>query len=99
MTDLMSWTAPIIVAFITGAFSYLSVSRSMKANHDKLLVDIKAEQDKFALTTQNQISSIQKDIHRLEEKQDKHNAVIERTYKLEQKVDDIEKRLNRTEVR
>ena len=32
-------------------------------------------------------------IEQLEKKQDKHNEVIERTYKLEQKVDDLEKRV------
>ena len=34
----------------------------------------------------------------LEAKQDKHNSIIERTFKLEQQVDDLEKRINRTEV-
>ena len=89
----MTWFAPVIVALITGGFSYLGVSRTVKASHDKMLLDLKAEQDKFALETQNQISSIQKDIKRLEDKQDKHNAVIERTFKLEQKVEDLEKRM------
>lgn len=32
-------------------------------------------------------------LEQLEKKQDKHNQVIERTYKLEQKVDDLEKRI------
>ena len=32
-------------------------------------------------------------LKQLETKVDKHNQVIERTYKLEQKVDDIEKRI------
>lgn len=32
-------------------------------------------------------------LEQLEKKQDKHNQVIERTYKLEQKVDDLEKRV------
>ena len=40
-----------------------------------------------------ELKAIRKDIARLEEKQDKHNAVIERTYKLEQKVEDLEKRI------
>ena len=33
-------------------------------------------------------------IDQLEKKVDKHNNVIERTYKLEQKVDDLEKKVN-----
>ena len=32
-------------------------------------------------------------IEELEKKQDKHNSIIERTYKLEQHVDDLEKRI------
>lgn len=32
-------------------------------------------------------------IEQLEKKVDKHNSVIERTYKLEQKVDDLEKKV------
>ena len=32
-------------------------------------------------------------IEQLEKKQDKHNEVIERTYKLEQQVTDLEKRI------
>ena len=93
MKDWMTWIAPIVVALITGIFSYLGVKQSVKASHDKILMDIKAEQTIFATTTQHQISSIKDDIKRLETKQDKHNAVIERTYKLEQQVEDLEKRL------
>ena len=40
-----------------------------------------------------QINGIKEDVKRLEAKQDKHNAVIERTWKLEQQVADLEKRL------
>ena len=32
-------------------------------------------------------------IEELEKKQDKHNCIIERTYKLEQHVEDLEKRI------
>lgn len=77
-----AWMEPILVALITGAFSYLGVSRTVKASNDKTLAEIKAE-----------INGIKKDVSRLETKQDKHNAVIERTYKLEQRVDDLEKRM------
>ena len=91
--DWFTWIASIVVALITGGFSYLGVSKTVKASHDKMLNDLKSEQNMFALNTSNQIQQIQKDIQRLEEKQDKHNAVIERTYKLEQKVEDLEKRM------
>ena len=82
MEAAMAWIAPILVAVITGGFSYLGVSRTVKASYDKALTEIKVE-----------ISGIKKDVNRLEVKQDKHNAVIERTYKLEQRVDDLEKRM------
>jgi len=93
MEAVMAWIAPIVVALITGGFSYLGVSRTLKASHDKMIMDLKAEQDRQALNTEHQIRSIKEDISRLEAKQDKHNAVIERTFKLEQKVEDLEKRM------
>ncbi len=83
MGAIMPWAASIIVAVITGIFSYLGVSRTAKSSFDTSMVKI-----------QEQIKGIKEDIDRLEKKQDKHNAVIERTYKLEQKVDDLEKRIN-----
>ena len=82
MEAAMAWIEPILVALITGGFAYLGVSKTVKASYDKALTEIKVE-----------ISGIKKDVNRLETKQDKHNAVIERTYKLEQRVDDLEKRM------
>ena len=93
MEDIMTWLVPIIVAAITGGFSYLGVYKSVKSSHDKMLFDLKVDQDKLAVNMEHQIDSIKQDIIRLEEKQDKHNAVIERTFKLEQKVEDMEKRV------
>lgn len=84
-----TWIVPIVVALITGGFSYLGVKNASKAAHD----DAKIEQEKQLLVISQQIDEIKKDIIRLEEKQDKHNAVIERTYKLEQQVNDLEKRI------
>ena len=89
MTDISTWLVPIGVAIITGGSSFLGVYLSVKASHDQIITDLKAEQSKTAM----QIDGIKKDIIRLEEKQDKHNAVIERTFKLEQKVEDMEKRI------
>lgn len=91
--DVMTWIAPIIVAVIGGIFSYLGVSKTAKNAHDKTIIEIKAEQREQSLIIGQQISSIQEDIKRLELKQDKHNSVIERTFKLEQKVEDMEKRM------
>lgn len=84
MEQAMAWIAPILVALITGGFSYLGVSRTVKASYDKTLTELKVE-----------INGIKKDVQRLETKQDKHNAVIERTYKLEQQVADLEKRIEK----
>ena len=82
MTAMMPWMTSIIVAVISGFFSYIGVSRTTKASYDASMVKI-----------QEQINGIKEDIERLETKQDRHNQVIERTYKLEQKVDDLEKRI------
>lgn len=86
----MEWVVPIVVALITGSFSYLGVSHASKAAHDAARI----EQEKQLLVISQQIDEIKKDVRRLEEKQDKHNAVIERTYKLEQQVTDLASRLN-----
>ena len=86
---IMEWAVPIVVALITGVFSYLGVSHASKAAHDAA----KIEQEKQLLVISQQIDEIKKDIVRLEQKQDRHNAVIERTYKLEQQVADMEKRI------
>lgn len=91
--DIVSWIIPIVVALITGLFSYMGVARTVKASNDKTVSDLKADQEKFLVTTEMQINGIKEDIKRLEVKQDKHNSVIERTFKLEQKVEDLEKRM------
>lgn len=82
MDQVVTWAVPILVAIITGGFSYLGVVKTMKSSNEKQMIVLSQE-----------ISSIQRDIKRLEEKQDKHNSIIERTFKLEQKVDDMEKRI------
>lgn len=91
--NLVTWLVPILVAVITGGFSYLGVCKSIKSSHNQILSDLKSEQEKLALNTEHQINTIKDDITRLEVKQDKHNSVIERTFKLEQKVEDLEKRI------
>ncbi len=88
----------VLVALIGGIFSYLGVSKTAKASHDESMAEIKIEQAKQSTMIHEQINGIQEDIKRLEAKQDKHNSIIERTFKLEQQVDDLEKRMNRTEV-
>lgn len=93
MEGVMNWLSPIIVAAVAGGFSYLGVSKTVKASHDKILADMKAEQDKHELETKMQIAGIKEDISRLEKKQDKYNDVIHRTFVLEGKVSGLEKRV------
>ena len=93
MNGIETWLPSIVVAIITGLFAYLGIARTVKAQHDSTVLELKAEQKKQAALVEQKFESIQADIKRLEDKQDKHNAVIERTYKLEQKVDDLEKRI------
>lgn len=87
--DWVTWAVPILVALITGGFSYLGVAKTVKASNNKM----QTEQAQQIAIIGQQINGIKEDVKRLEAKQDKHNAVIERTYKLEQQVADLEKRL------
>lgn len=91
--DAMTWIAPILVALVGGIFSYMGVSKSSKTAHEKTIFELKSEQEKQSLIIEQTINGIKADIIRLEAKQDKHNEVIERTFKLEQKVEDMEKRM------
>lgn len=91
--DAMTWIAPILVALVGGIFSYLGVAKSSKTAHEKTIFELKSEQEKQSLIIEQTINGIKADIIRLEAKQDKHNEVIERTFKLEQKVEDMEKRM------
>lgn len=87
--DWVTWAVPILVALITGGFSYLGVAKTVKASNNKM----QTEQAQQIAIIGQQINGIKEDVKRLEAKQDKHNAVIERTWKLEQQVADLEKRL------
>lgn len=89
MEQVMTWIVPLLVALITGGFSYLGVAKTVAASNEKM----RLEQEKQILIIGQQIDGIKEDVQRLEKKQDKHNAVIERTYKLEQQVADLEKRM------
>lgn len=93
--DVMTWVAPIIVAVIGGFFSYLGVAKTVKSTHDHSMTEIRVAQEKQILVIEQKINGIKEDVKRLEEKQDKHNAVIERTFKLEQKVEDLEKTMKK----
>ncbi len=81
-------------SFITGAFAFLGVVFTARKNREKTIEEMKSTQEKQNIIVEAQISEIKKDINRLEEKQDKHNGLIERVYKLEQTDAVIIQRLN-----
>ena len=62
----------IIVALITGGLSFLGIVYTSKQQHSITIEEVK-----------NELSLIKKDIKSLEEKQDKHNSLIERDYNIE----------------
>lgn len=94
LQSAMPWIASIIVAVVGGVFSYLGVTTSSKAAHDLTMLELKKEQQSQKELLNEKIDGIKEDIRRLEVKQDKHNSVIERTFKLEQKVEDFIKQIN-----
>lgn len=94
ISNAMPWIASIIVAVVSGVFSYLGVTTSSKAAHDLTMLELKKEQESQKDLLNEKIGNIREDIKRLEVKQDKHNNIIERTFKLEQRVDDLIKQIN-----
>ena len=72
---------PIITSVITGGLTLIGVIYTSHKQHDFTVEEIKGE-----------IRMIKKDIKDLEEKQDKHNAVIERVYELEKVAEVLEER-------
>ena len=76
----------VIVAIITGAFSFAGVVFSSQKQHDKTISEV---------TTQ--VELIKKDINNLEKKQDKHNTLVERMYGVETSVKVLEERIKKLE--
>ena len=62
----------IIVALIIGGLSLIGTIYTSKQQHSITIEEVK-----------NEVSLIKKDIKNLEEKQDKHNSLIERVYDIE----------------
>lgn len=95
MTDatasILQFCGSIVVAIITGGLAFLGTTKAAKANNSKILTELKAGQKNLEVTTDLQIADIKKDILRLEQKQDKHNNIIERVYKIEQRLDDMKR--------
>lgn len=72
-------SAEIVVAIISGAFTFLGVVITVIMGNKKSSKNVKEQTD---LTLYR--------IEELERKQDKHNTVIERTYKLEGEVQELQ---------
>lgn len=62
----------IVVALITGGLSFIGIIYTSKQQHSITIAEVK-----------NEVALIKKDIKSLEEKQDKHNSLIERVYDIE----------------
>lgn len=71
----------IIVAVITGLFSFVGILISIKSQHTKTIEEVKMS-----------IALIQKDIQSLEKKQDLHNSVITRMYEVEKAVEVLDQK-------
>lgn len=71
----------IIVAVITGLFSFVGILISTKSQHTKTIEEVNMS-----------IALIQKDIQNLEKKQDLHNSVITRMYEVEKAVEVLDQK-------
>lgn len=78
----------IIVALIIGGLSLLGTIYTSKQQHSITIEEVK-----------NEVSLIKKDIKNLEEKQDKHNSLIERVYNIEATLKMMDNREKLTEHR
>lgn len=78
----------IIVALIIGGLSFLGTIYTSKQQHSITIEEVK-----------NEVSLIKKDIKNLEEKQDKHNSLIERVYNIEATLKVMDNREKLTEHR
>lgn len=78
----------IIVALIIGGLSLLGTIYTSKQQHSLTIEEVK-----------NEVSLIKKDIKNLEEKQDKHNSLIERVYNIEATLKVMDNREKLTEHR
>lgn len=78
----------IIVALITGGLSFVGIIYTSKQQHSITIEEVK-----------NEVALIKKDIKNLEEKQDKHNSLIERVYDIEATLKVMDNREKLTEHR
>lgn len=78
----------IVVALITGGLSFIGIIYTSKQQHSITIEEVK-----------NEVALIKKDIKSLEEKQDRHNSLIERVYNIEATLKVMDNREKLTERR
>ena len=78
---------PVIVAVIAAVASVSGVVLTNSKSNREIDAKLERTQAVFEAHVTEQIQSIKADVHRVEAKQDKHNAVIDRTYALEKTVE------------
>jgi len=76
----------VLVALIAAGSSVLAVVITTIASHMDITQKLDKQQAVFEAIVNEKIESLKKDVARLEVKQDKHNAVIDRTAELEKTV-------------
>lgn len=79
----------LIVALVTGGFSVLAVVITVRASSNKMQADLQADLAKHEAVTEEKIDNLTKQV-------EKHNGVIERTFKLEQKASNLFHRFEET---
>ena len=78
---MFDFVLDLLTSLITGGLMLIGVIYTSKKQHDSTVTEIKSD-----------ILLIKKDIKDLEEKQDKHNQVVERVYELEKVAEVLEER-------
>ena len=76
------WTT-VIVALITAAGGIIGVILTNNKSNREISLKLDKNQAVFEAHVNDKMESIKADVHRLEQKQDKYNNVIERTFALE----------------
>lgn len=79
--------ATVIVAIIAAVGSVLGVVLTNSKSNRDFDAKLDKSQAVFEAHVTEQINGVKADVMRLEQKQDKHNKVIERTYAIEKKME------------
>lgn len=80
----------IIVALISSISALIGVIVTVYFSNKKMAEQIRLQAETTRKKNEEQADLTRYRIDQLEKKQDKHNSLIERMFKLEQRVDDLE---------